>query len=591
MTTPILQLFRNASLYSSRDAAKTGLEGIVSNASVDVYDGMPVLARYTNADGEIMTLVGFVAVNGDKKNITVFDYEGSAADIEALKNEITAKIEALDATVTSTDGTHVAVKVTETDGIITAVNVTETDIASAAALSSEVDRAKAAEEANANAIAVLNGTETTAGSVAKAVKDAVEALDSSVAATAGYVLTGVTETDGKLTAKTEVELKAENVAATASVASDTAVAVTGTTVAAQIASLAESIKATQSDAKSYSIEKATGTLDANVKEAWKLVDEDGTQVGETIKIYKDGSLKSVALSTEAGKEQTIVFTYDIEGAESTVELDLAQAVFEADFGDGLQLSTSEEAGKGRSVSVKIDTASEDFLTVSADGVKLSGVQNAIDTAVNALDATVTSTDGTHVAVKVTETDGKITAVNVTETDIASAAALNSLTGKTITAVTSANNSITATLSSATDGTKSVDLVTDASKIKMNGFTAATSGFTAVTEESSVVEAVKAVESYILSNEEVISAALNDLESTKAESADLTAEIEARKRAIAALDADKVGGAGKVLTAISETDGKISATAATISAADDTITVSATENAISIGVNILDCGTY
>ena len=48
---------------------------------------------------------------------------------------------------------------------------------------------------------------------------------------------------------------------------------------------------------------------------------------------------------------------------------------------------------------------------------------AVTTAINNLDATVSSSDGSKVTVKVTESNGKITAVNVTENDIASAATL------------------------------------------------------------------------------------------------------------------------------------------------------------------------
>jgi hypothetical protein len=92
------------------------------------------------------------------------------------------------------------------------------------------------------------------------------------------------------------------------------------------------------------------------------------------------------------------------------------------------------------VSVKIDEDSEEFLTVDAAGVKLSGVQDAIDAAevaankytdeaIAALDATVgsqTVAEGKHVAVEVVETDGVLTGLTVVESDIASAAALATL---------------------------------------------------------------------------------------------------------------------------------------------------------------------
>lgn len=195
------------------------------------------------------------------------------------------------------------------------------------------------------------------------------------------------------------------------------------------------------DAKSYSIAKVTEGLGENVKEAFKLVDEDGTQVGETINIYKDSSLISVDLvdekpaeteGAEATKGQFIKYTYVLaNGTESVQYVDVSRLLVEAEFKNGLEVSAAGE------VSVKVDATSETFLTVGKDGVKLAGVQAAIDAAeaaakkytddsIAALDAEVTSTDGAKVTVKVTEVDGKITAVNVTESDIASAKALATL---------------------------------------------------------------------------------------------------------------------------------------------------------------------
>lgn len=60
---------------------------------------------------------------------------------------IAAAVEALDATVTSTDGTNVQVKVTETDGKVTAVNITTDNTAKNSDLATEVTRATAAETA------------------------------------------------------------------------------------------------------------------------------------------------------------------------------------------------------------------------------------------------------------------------------------------------------------------------------------------------------------------------------------------------------------------------------------------------------------
>ena len=61
-----------------------------------------------------------------------------------------------------------------------AQEMTQNIAANAKAIKDEADRAKAAEKANADAIAVLNGADTEEGSVAKAVKEAKEALQANI---------------------------------------------------------------------------------------------------------------------------------------------------------------------------------------------------------------------------------------------------------------------------------------------------------------------------------------------------------------------------------------------------------------------------
>lgn len=177
-------------------------------------------------------------------------------------------------------------------------------------------------------------------------------------------------------------------------------------------------------AKSYSIAKVEGELGENVKEAFKLVDEDGTQVGETINIYKDSSLINIELvdtDKDGNAGQFLKYTYVLaNGTEQVVYVDANKFLVQSEFKNGLQVNTAGE------VSVLVDSESESYLTVSEKGVKVSGIDTAISTAIQNLDAEVTSTDGKNIQVKVTEVDGKITAVNVTETDIASAEALAEL---------------------------------------------------------------------------------------------------------------------------------------------------------------------
>lgn len=183
----------------------------------------------------------------------------------------------------------------------------------------------------------------------------------------------------------------------------------------------------QKNAKTYSITKATdeevGELGANVKEAYKLVENGKDKAGAYIPVYKDSSLKSAVLNG-----QKLVFTYTLaDETEQVVEIDVSKFLAESEFKNGLDVNKNGE------VSVKVDATSEGgFLTVSDGGIKLSGIQDAIDGEIAKLDATVGSqivASSKHVAVEVVEENGKLTNLTVTESDIASAASLTSEIGR------------------------------------------------------------------------------------------------------------------------------------------------------------------
>lgn len=315
-----------------------------------------------------------------------------------------------------------------TDGFTVKVNVKDVADEDGLKLGEDglyVDFTKAnkAIKANKDAIDVLNGADTVVGSVAKSVNDAVKALNAAEVGGTGKVITTISETDGVIAA-TAIDLAAENVAATAIEASDETVAVEGTNVKAQVESLAKSIKSVSGAAKSYSISAITDTteitaleLGANVKEAYKLVDEDGTQAGATIKIYKDSSLKEVRLV-----DQELNFTYILaDGSESTVKVDVSRFLAESEFKNGLEVVNHV-------VNVKIAKGSEGFLTVGADGVKLSGVQAAINTAAARATTKVekaADTDKITLA-SATAADGSVT-YTIGQNDIASAALLGKTT--------------------------------------------------------------------------------------------------------------------------------------------------------------------
>lgn len=402
-------------------------------ASNNYYIGMPVIViKGKSGKTELWVLKDTTKINLEE------GWQRLDADEAAIKQSIKDAIENLDSTVGGTtiaDGKHVAVQVVQENGKLTGLTVTENDIASKTALDNEVTRATGAEKGINDKI---GGSFDTTNTVAKAIADevaarktAIEALDKADAIVDGQFVDSVSEDNGIITV-TRKAVAADKVTATTITGDTDTVAVTGANVAEQIADIAKTVKTVQDNAAKYEVEKVATGLPANVEARYQVVSYVGdsatatkTKVGEYIDIPKDGQLKNVEVTKNAQNEPTVVkFTYILGdgSAEKVVEVDLGKAIFESEVGDGLQVDSTTSV-----ISVKKDAASETFLTVGADGVKLAGVQTAINNTITTeianLDSEKTSTDGAKVAVKVTEVDGKISAVNVTETDIASDAAL------------------------------------------------------------------------------------------------------------------------------------------------------------------------
>ena len=616
-----LQLLRNTSmLYETRDAALAALTGGAIPGGNQ--DGTPVLARYKGTDDKIYTLVGYYAdssaitgVGSAASHMTVFDIEGSAADVNELKNMIgagvtttntvTKQLQDLSGTTSDTSATtsvagakkyadeqvraaldvlsatsladdnKVVSDVTQANGKVTATVKNLTDV-KLAGLSSTADTK-------------ITSTDTLGGALAK-LQGQIDSMDKAAAAVDGQVVTTVAEEDGKVT-ETKASVKDLQLGGYSKEADATGDIASSDTINKALSKLENKVGANKVSNADHSIVvteptgaittdikvninsnekviklgdngiytnlnlvKITDGLTANVKEKYQLLASDNSQIGVDIEIPKDSALQNVYLGhvddklknadgqgesvdttiTSGTGDAALVYVMLLSnGKYKLTAVNVESFLSESEFADGLQVNNHK-------VSVKVDTSSEkvttgegvtgDVLTVSTDGVKVNNIQNAIDYAISKLDANVTggTTTGTnHVQVIVDEVDGKLTAVTVNEANIADADKLADLSGKTVTEVASSNDSIAATLSDATDGTKHLDIITDASKIKMSGFTKA-DALTNITESSSVTEALLKVDNVITEKAETISAALNDLETTKAEKTALDDEITARK---------------------------------------------------------------
>jgi len=158
---------------------------------------------------------------------------------------------------------------------------------------------------------------------------------------------------------------------------------------------------------------------ANVKEAYKLVGINDAAItgSDIVKVYKDSSLLSVALlhadgntkptydgtswtdiaSTDENK-LALCFAYQLaDGTISVEAIPVGSFLRETEFAKGL--AWNAESGKVEGV---VDSTSENFLTVGANGFKLAGVQDAINAAKaegkTEIDTTVSGESASHMTI-------------------------------------------------------------------------------------------------------------------------------------------------------------------------------------------------
>ena len=328
--TRFLQFLRS-NLLGSKEAAIQAVKGQVGNS----MDGSMVLGRYEDTNGDVRSVIGIVGknLNGANNSMTIFDLDKVASDA------LIAKVDNIEYTLGIGEG------------------------ASGVTIISRIESAEAL-------LAKLDGAVTEEGSIKKQIKDAVDAEatiaraaeqanataiadEKSRAETAEQALQG--KIDDEATAREEEDSKlSDAIADEKSRAEGQEAAIRSEFAAADddlkeeligdaesyktLGALEDAIQSAVADAKSYSISKlsnaeVTALGDSKVQEAYKLVDEDNTTVGDVIKIYKDSSLKSVALNG-----QILNFTYILaDGSESTVGVDVSNFLAESEFSNGLRV--------------------------------------------------------------------------------------------------------------------------------------------------------------------------------------------------------------------------------------------------------------
>ena len=228
---------------------------------------------------------------------------------------------------------------------------------------------------------------------------------------------------------------------------------TATTVEAALAELKDDIDSTSGAAKTYKIVEVASPASTSLKEyKVQVAVGSGTFADDTnsatIVVPKDNAFVTAQLGhvgatadsstgaiTDGSGEDALLIEYvNGSGVYTLVAVPIGAFLKEAEFKDGLAVNASGEVsaklgqglefggetGENQSIKVKIDltsTGAEEFLSVGADGVKISGVQDAINTSIAALDVTDDAAVAGQYVAAIQETDGVVsvkTRANVSE---------------------------------------------------------------------------------------------------------------------------------------------------------------------------------
>ena len=331
----------------------------------------------------------------------VVDVEGAlsyllaqdATNLAAANKHTDDSIAALDSSIAARTG-YVLSGITEVDGKLTAYTETWLD-ASIVSYNGKSNVNTALTDIYGK-LAAISGAGT--GSIQDQIKSAIDALDVTEIKDAGKAIVSVSETDGKIAA-TAGNVDAQYVDAnnTSNKFKFVGENATAEKVSAQatLEQLQSEINAAVGDAARYTVSKITENLPANVGARYQLMQSIGgaqaTAVEAAIDIPADSTLKEVYLGSATDTvdkatgtvtkntvddAQSMNFVHKLaDGTYSITHIDISKFFTQSERGAGLVKT-------GATLAVGLDNASENFLSVEADGIKLSGVQAAIDTAAN-----------------------------------------------------------------------------------------------------------------------------------------------------------------------------------------------------------------
>ena len=348
------------------DTQYGGVDNAMFNGFIKDVDVEGNLLKFKKDVNGTWTDVSIKLLEAADNSIVVGDItEGGVKDGSTIKVNVKA-VGSADGLKLGADGLYV--DLTKTTSSIT----TNTQ-----AITDEIARAKAAEKANKTAIEQEKNDRIAA----------INGLNAGIKGGNGKFIQSVKEEKGVITA-VEADLTASAVAYDKTADK---VITSATNVSAAIKELDAKVAANKDAELTYktvklTAEEVTALGDVNVKEAYKVVsvNKEGTKttVGDIIKIYKDSALVSIdytEVNDKSKKGQFLKYVYTLaDGTEKTVYVDMSKLVDQAEVEKGIQAIDGK-------LSIKLADGNEaDFLTVDANGLKLSGVKTAIDNAQKAV---------------------------------------------------------------------------------------------------------------------------------------------------------------------------------------------------------------
>lgn len=347
-----LQLLRNSVVFDTKANALAGLKAKLVSAEPQLAAGEPLIASYTDGEGDKVSILLAIS-HGDGKNYQIF--EGAKIGVDGnleIPQEVKDAIkEAVNGVIGgASDGYNTLKKI---EGLMKAQ---DTKISG---LQTELDATQVGAGLETNG-SYVHETGSYCIDDATSLKDADKKLDAAIKTVAGNAT--------KVAAGNGIDVQTADHTATVSVklnTSDKVLTVDGDGLLANL-----SLK--------Y-IKRVTEGEPAPAK--LQLIGKGETVITEldVNDFVMDGMLANAELQGDK-----LVLTFNTDSGKSEIRVNLSKYIDVYTAGNGISVS-------GKVISVKRDVSSESFLSVAEGGVKLSGVQDAINAAKTTIDAYTVNT--------------------------------------------------------------------------------------------------------------------------------------------------------------------------------------------------------